>query len=252
MLQGWYGESLATLGRYREASIAHARARDSASVVGPATRTLLITMEASGPLQRDDIEAFAEHSDHYLAEARRYDLGYSIMLGELTVASSHLILSPDPSQLPVLDDIQTRMAGNGRILAVPIFAWLVAQARRSCGALEAADETAALAQAVVDLTDQRWLDGHLCAFRLQLADELGRLPDDWFEASQPVFDLVRARSLRTGALYLASQRRLLAADGPHAETAHQQLRSAYDAMPEPSDSPLFRRAEHLLGDEIRP
>ncbi len=247
MINAFRGEAFASLGRYAEAAAAHERASEQAATLGPSTQTLLITVAASSPMQRDDIQHFVELSDRFLEQARRYDLGYSILTGELQSVASHLILEPDDVGLARLDDLQDRLAHGGRVLAVPIFAWILARARQSCGHLEVADGTAAVAQAVAESTGQRWLDGHLCAFRLELAEQMGQLEPDWFESTQPVLDFLNSRSLYTGALYLAAQRRTLAADGLHAEVAAQQLAASYSLIAEPDDSPLLVRARTLLG-----
>lgn len=247
MMFAFLGETLTLLGQYRTATEAHEQSYQFASAVGPATRTLMTTIEASSYLQRDDVERFAELSERFIAEARRYDLGYSILIGELTSCCSRLILDPDPSMVGRLDEIQAEVAQGGRILAVPIFGWLIARARFACGQIDVAQETLDLSRLVADMSGQVWINGQLCAFGLQLAQLRGALPADWWESSQAVYDDMSARSLRTSALYLAAQRYELALGGAREDDARAQLVAAYDAIPEPDDSPLLVRARSFIG-----
>ena len=246
MTEAWEAATYSISGRFGSAAAIHRRAAERESVVAPATETLMITIGASLHLMRGDVATFAEWSDIYVEKAHSYDLGYSIVLGELLAVASHLILEPNAEQLEHLDALMGKLAGGGTTLAVPIFLWIIARAQRSCGQLERADETAAFGQMIAEATGQHWVDGHLAGFRLVVAAELGRLEPDWFDTSRTVMEFLTDRGLHAGRLYLAIARFELAAQGGVPDQARHELRRAINAIAEPDGAPIVAYAESLL------
>ncbi len=249
MSHAWRSYSLAMTGRFVSALAANDRAVELARgsrVSRPATLTNLLTLRSTIFLARDDLSEYLAACEKFLASARHYQLSYFETMGWATSETARVLVHPSKEAMNRLDARLGALAGTGKRLAAPIFAWSLAGAQLACDEPERASQAIAMAADAANSTGQHWYDPQILARRLHTQQQLGELPEGWHDEVVAMRAFAEERSLRVGALHLAMIEAELADTPAGRAAAADALRRAIAGIPEPDGARIVTTAQELL------